>query len=46
MWISDPFVIRPTPHLETPTRRSSLEMLQVKESTPTFYPSIVFTLDS
>jgi hypothetical protein len=39
----DSLVIRPNPHLKAPANPSTLEMLRVKECTPTLYPSIVFT---
>ncbi len=46
MWIIDSLVTRPSPHLGAPTRLSTLEVLQAKERTQTFYPFVVFTLDS
>jgi hypothetical protein len=43
MWIIDPLVTRPSPHLKTPTRPSTSEMLQAKERAPIPYHFIVFT---
>jgi hypothetical protein len=46
VWIIDPFVTCHNPHPKAPTRPTTPEMLWVKEHTSTFYPSIVFILDS
>jgi hypothetical protein len=46
MWIIDPFVTHSSPHPGVLTRPYTFEVLQAKERTPTFYPSVVFTLDS
>jgi len=42
VWIIDPLVIRPSPHLEALVRPSTPEVLRIKEHTPT-PSSIVFT---
>jgi hypothetical protein len=38
-------VTLPSPHLKTPTRPSTLEVLRAKEHAPTPYFFIVFTWD-
>jgi len=43
VWIIDPLVIHPNPHLRVPTCPFTLKVLWTKEWTPTPYPSIVFT---
>jgi len=43
VWIIDPLVICPGPHLRAPTRPSTPEVLQIKKHTPTHSPSNVFT---
>jgi hypothetical protein len=45
VWIIDLLVIHLNPHLEIPTRPFTLEVLQTKECTPTFYPYVVFTFE-
>jgi len=42
VWIIDPLIIRPNPHLGTPTHPFTPKMLQAKESTPIPF-SVVFT---
>jgi hypothetical protein len=46
VWIIDLLVTRPSPHFKAPSRLSTFEMLWATERTPTFYPSVVFTLNS
>jgi hypothetical protein len=46
MWIINLLVTYPSPHPGAPARPSILKVLQLKEYIPTFYPSIIFTLDS
>jgi hypothetical protein len=43
MWIINLFITRLSPHPRAPTRPFTLEMLRVRECTPTFFPSVVFT---
>jgi hypothetical protein len=46
MWIIDSLVTRPNLHPETPTCPSTPEVLRTRECTPTFYPFVIFTLDT
>jgi hypothetical protein len=46
VWIIDPLVIHPSPHLGAPTRPSTPKVLQAKKHAPTPYPSTIFTLES
>ncbi len=46
VWIIDPLVTHPSPHPKTPTHPSTPEVFRTKESAPTHYPSIIFTLNS
>jgi hypothetical protein len=46
MWIIDPLVTCPSPHLGAPTHPSTLEMSRVREHMPTPHPFTVFTLYS
>jgi hypothetical protein len=43
VWIIDPLLIRPSPHLGAPACPFTFEVLQIKDHTPTSYPSVVFT---
>jgi len=43
MWIIDPLVIRPSPHLGAPSHPSTVKVLQAKEHTSSHFPSDVFT---
>ncbi len=43
VWIIDPLVTCPSPHFGASTRLSTLQVLRVRERTPTLYPFIIFT---
>jgi hypothetical protein len=43
MWIIDPLVTRPIPHLRAPACPSTFEMLRTRERIPILYPFVVFT---
>ncbi len=45
VWIIDLLVTRPSPHPKVLACPSTLEMLQTREHTRTFYPSVVFTFE-
>ncbi len=46
LWISDLLVTHPSPYLGAPTRPSTLEVMRVRECTPTLHSFDVLTLDS
>jgi hypothetical protein len=45
VWIIDVLITHPSPHPGAPTRPSTLEVLWMREHTPTLYPSVVFTFE-
>ncbi len=46
VWIIDPLVTRPSPHLRAPTRPSTPKVLWTREHNPTLYFFVISTLDS